>query len=132
MWVDDPHAGEARLVFEGHLRIVRSAKRARTLRKRGVEMDCYGSVLNRYWVWFETNESYDARAAVRRMTRVLADIAAKGYSLQIEQRTVREGPKMVLYYFDPTEVVPLDRDLYQCAFESVHSNPDDDIEVDLE
>lgn len=62
---------DERSVFQGHLRIVRSAKRARFLRKRGVEVDCYsnpmgiGGVASRFWAWFETDTSYEQRMLAR-------------------------------------------------------------------
>lgn len=63
---------DERSVFQGHIRFVRSARRARALRKRGVEVDCYNNPLGlgngptRFWVWYETLESYEARAAARK------------------------------------------------------------------
>jgi hypothetical protein len=68
---------DERSVFQGHLRIVRSARRARALRKRGVEVDCYNNPLGlgngptRFWTWYETEPSYDARAAERKRRALL-------------------------------------------------------------
>lgn len=82
-WVDDPahpdgpYAGEARQVYEGHMRIVRNARRAKLLKRRGVEVDCYtnpmgiGGVAKRFWVWFETQASYNARMRQRKLVRSL-------------------------------------------------------------
>lgn len=78
-WVDDPmhpdgpYMGEARQVFQGRMRIVRNPRRARLLKRRGVELDCYtnpmglGGVAKRFWVWFETLESVEARQLVKRL-----------------------------------------------------------------
>lgn len=151
---DEGTFGEDRNVFEGRLRIVRSARRARLLKRRGVELDCYNNPLafgngpTRFWAWYETYESVAARAEVRKTrnlmcrairkakrehglnwvhgllestfyqtharydfstieARVLADLDAKGYSLQVDQpsdiqRAARESPNMRLYYLDPT------------------------------
>lgn len=63
--------GGDRAVFVGHLRIVRNARRARLLKRRGVEMDCYESHTRKYWVWYETEHSFRTRALARRVARSL-------------------------------------------------------------
>lgn len=63
--------GEDHAVFVGHLRIVRNARRARLLKRRGVELDCYESHTRKYWVWYETVASFEARTAARRVARAL-------------------------------------------------------------
>jgi len=58
-WVNDPD-DEARLVFIGRMRLVRSPKRHRVLRKRGVEFLDTGERTARghtVWAWFTPIES---------------------------------------------------------------------------
>lgn len=68
-WVDDPQGDlEPKLVVDGHLRIVH-ARRASKLRKRGVPLqrvvDANGHA---YYLWWESPESYTARAYERTLT----------------------------------------------------------------
>lgn len=73
-WVVDPDTRNERLTFVGHMRIVRSKRRAKLLRKRGVELDAYAHPTGawQFWCWYETNASYDVRALRRKMERKLA------------------------------------------------------------
>lgn len=61
-WVDGP-GEQSHEVFLGRMRIVHT-QRARKLRKRGVPLMLIG---RGEYAWFETRESFDARAVVRRI-----------------------------------------------------------------
>lgn len=75
----------------GHARVVRSARRARLLRKRGVVLArlCDTNVAtgrqDRYWAWFESDASYASRKMAReRKSAAKRSMRAAGWPLRLD------------------------------------------------
>lgn len=118
-----PRALEHACNEDGQMRIVRNPRRARLLKRRGVKLDYYNNPLadtgaKRFWVWFETNESFEYRAHSRRLAarhirkatseaklRWVDAFLRKALSYRVEietptpeQRAHRGSPRVTLYY----------------------------------
>lgn len=104
-------------VWLGHMRIVRSRKRMRTLKRRGVPMLHLGvgerapvGTRNGPWAWFETDDSVEARKfvalvrhAVKRGGPTLTVATLPAYTVTVAQATAadkaaRRSPKVTVRF----------------------------------
>lgn len=115
-WVDlDPYfpsADGGREVFDGHMRIVRNARRAKLLRRRGVPLMTMagdvardGSPARKYWAWFETDESYTRRMSKRKCGFELFVSPLQADFAKIEASMWTRGPNLVELFGMPPYAV---------------------------